>query len=139
DSRMRFSQALSLKSITGILRYGPARLINFTLGNWIEVVEVLEILSQSGQNLLGNSPSLQIVEPLRFETQFYSSFMHQPAHDLVLIDGGNASVRQGSDGAAVCLPHAGRRLLEGVVEERGQAVARQRDPSFRDGERLGLI
>ena len=32
-----------------------------------------------------------------------------------------------------------RQLLEGVVEERGQAVARQRDPVFRDGERLSLI
>ena|SRR5437867_9274305 len=50
--------ALSVKSITGILRYGPARFVNFTLGNWIDVVEVLEILSQSGQHLLSNRPSL---------------------------------------------------------------------------------
>jgi len=72
----RLHKDATVKSITGILRYGPAGFINFTLWNWIEVVEVLEILSKSGQNLLSDCPSFQIVEPLRFETQFYSSFMH---------------------------------------------------------------
>lgn len=40
------------ESIAGILRYGSARLVDFTLWNWIEIVAVLEILPKSGQDCL---------------------------------------------------------------------------------------
>src|SRR6266550_5919123 len=91
-----YPATVSVKSVTGILGYRPAGFINFTLGNWIEVVEVLVVFPKSGQHRLSDCPSFQIVEPLRFETQFYSSFMHQPAHNLIFIDRGNAPIRQGT-------------------------------------------
>src|SRR5213594_2625826 len=47
DRAQRPIYTSSVKSITGILRYRPAGFINFTLGNRIEVVEILEILPKS--------------------------------------------------------------------------------------------
>ena len=82
-------------SIAGILRDAAARLVDFPLRNRIEVVEVLKILSERGQHLLRDPPPFQVIEPLRFETEFHSSFVPEPGRYLGLV-GRGASVRQGT-------------------------------------------
>ena len=66
-------------SVPCVLSDASTGLVDLTLRNRVQIIAILEILAKRRQYLLGDAPSLEIVESLRFETQLDSSLVDQPA------------------------------------------------------------
>src|SRR6476619_1096844 len=110
---------LAVLLVAWILSNATTGFVDLALRNRIQIASILEILSKGRQHLLRNSPSLQVVEPLRFESKLDTSLVDQPRLDLGLVGDRCVPVRQGSGDRRVSIyRHAVSRPLPDSIDDR---------------------